>query len=121
MTDALSIIDKGGKKMESRLGLVTFSAKDGRFSLGEQMSARYGITAVQKFDSNGVIGVWLFLLGPIVSGLCIAWAVNDGPLFGNLPMAPYIIMALSGLAFLVGCVCMLIGRYQEITVRSLEP
>lgn len=80
-------------------------------------TTRYEIASRQRFTDNGQIGVGLFLGSPILSGIGYAWLLNmlpDDPAFG-----PSLILFLSGMGFLIGCVMMLIGRQQSFDVRTI--
>lgn len=88
-------------------------------SLGGMM--KYRIHTTQQLDENGRIGAWLFVGSPVVSGLCYYWfQVQAAKTYGGNIAPPAIFMALAGVAFLVGCILLLVGRSQSHTVFEAE-
>ncbi|MGO4642482.1 hypothetical protein AB4Z43_29010 [Mesorhizobium sp. 2RAF45] len=80
------------------------------------------IQSQQEFTYEGRVGAFLFICGPIASGLGYAWLMNE--LSNGYPQisGPLLVQAAGALAFLLGCVMMLVGRtYQhDVTVQSGE-
>ncbi|MBP1844738.1 hypothetical protein J2046_003005 [Rhizobium petrolearium] len=80
------------------------------------------IIMTQTLNDNGRLGAWLFIVSPVVGGACYAWLVSElqHRLSSNLWLAAGLVF-LSGLAFLVGAVLVLIGRSYTAAVVPSEP
>ncbi|RUW43003.1 MAG: hypothetical protein E5W15_06960 [Mesorhizobium sp.] len=68
------------------------------------------IQSQQEFTYDGRVGVFLFISGPVASGLGFAWLLIA---LGSSPpqlVAPMLVEAAGGFAFLIGCAKMLVGR-----------
>lgn len=86
---------------------------------------RYEISSTARFTPNGQFGAWLFVLGPIASGLGWAWlvaAAASSPRYGAAGMlfAPATLTFVGGVAFLLGCILMLVGRSYTHEIRSID-
>lgn len=71
------------------------------------------IQSAQEFTYEGRVGAFLFVCGPIVSGLGYAWLLNEltSSYVSNADLAPpFVVGAAGGVAFLIGCIMMLVGR-----------
>lgn len=82
----------------------------------------YEIRTEQKFTDVGLVGAALFIGGPTGSAICYAWYLSQLglPSYESSASGAPLLMALCGIAFLVGCVLMFIGREQTHTVRKSE-
>lgn len=85
------------------------------------MSDEYVIETTQKLTKGGVMGVWLFLGGPVVSGIGLAILSAQRQSFSPNLSVPLIVMAAGGMAFLAGALLVLIGRQQSHSVRTIRP
>lgn len=83
---------------------------------------RYKIHTTQSLDANGKIGVWLFLLSPIVGGGCYYWfLVESLRRYAGTPALPALLMIAAGLAFFGGAVMILLGRTFSHTMQEVAP
>ncbi len=79
----------------------------------------YVVNASQKFTGLGILGVWLFLGGPVATAIGFAVLSSASP-YGPSPIWGLLALVAGGFGFLAGCVCLLIGRYQKIDIRELK-
>lgn len=83
------------------------------------MAKTVKIKGFQHFTENGKIGMWLFIISPIVSAGCYVWWLREiAKSYGNTPGLAATIGFVAGVAFLVSIPLMLIGRSQTYTVTS---
>lgn len=83
---------------------------------------RYDIQSTQHFTDNGIIGVWLFLGSPILSGIGYWWLTSELSGYSPNLFGPALVLFLSGMGFLGGCVSLLIGRSQTFKViQTVKP
>ncbi|MEY9560478.1 hypothetical protein [Sinorhizobium fredii] len=92
----------------------------------------YEMHTTQKFTDRGILGIWLVMCSPVTTGLLYWWPVHiiaaneTAAEFGyrsaSLPGSALFVALLliaSSLAFIAGCILLLIGRSQETIVRRL--
>lgn len=80
---------------------------------------RYEIEAVQKFNGSGILGIWLFLGSPAITAIGFTMLASRS-IYDQPSILAYLAIITGGFAFLGGCICLLIGRYQKIAVRVIE-
>lgn len=75
----------------------------------------FTMQATQSFTSDGRMGVWAMLLSPVASGILWAWFLKEP---GMLALT---LLVASGLAFIGGCLLVLIGRRQTFIGQIERP
>ncbi|TAN19674.1 MAG: hypothetical protein EPN45_00620 [Rhizobiaceae bacterium] len=77
---------------------------------------------MQKFTDLGQAGIALFMVAPIVSAGAYLWLLDQlsQPEFLRNLVAPAFLLGAGSLAFLAGCVMLLIGRSQVFTVERID-
>lgn len=86
------------------------------------MTSTQTMHSIQRFTAEGKIGVALLLTSPFASGACYAWLLHGlaSEWRQNDLFAPSVLLIVSGLAFIIGALAVLIGREQITTVTSVE-
>ena len=69
------------------------------------MMGNYEVTTVQRFTTDGIAGIWLFIGSPVAQAFCL-WLIGD--LFDFWSM---IVLACGAVGFLSGFVLLLLGRH----------
>ncbi|MER8387268.1 hypothetical protein NKH14_17425 [Mesorhizobium sp. M1380] len=87
------------------------------------MTTKISIESKQEFTSLGGFGSLLFTLGPCASAIGYAWLISELAntySYSRNTGGPALLIGGGGLAFLLGCVLMLIGRTynHQVTVNS---
>jgi hypothetical protein len=80
------------------------------------------ILSEKKFTDVGLWGAGLFVGAPTVGAICYGWYLYQisEPLYESSARLAAFCMAVSGVAFLVGCVLTIIGRTQTHTVTQIK-
>ncbi|RWB87434.1 hypothetical protein [Mesorhizobium sp.] len=77
------------------------------------MAITYKVETRQELTDEGVLGIWMLLISPIVNGLAW-WFHQSDP--GWLPLA---VIAVSGMTFLLGFVLLIVGRGYDSTITQI--
>jgi hypothetical protein len=92
------------------------------FRIDVRVAREIEIQSQQEFTYEGRVGAFMFISGPIVSGLGYFWLMNE--LSRGYPQigGPPLVQAVGAIVFLLGCVMMLIGRTyrHDVTVQAGE-
>ncbi|AFL53152.1 hypothetical protein ABIE78_000952 [Sinorhizobium fredii] len=95
------------------------------------MTNLYEMQTKQMFTDRGILGIWLVMCSPVTTGFLYWWLVHiiaaneRAAEFGYRSALPgsalfvALLLIASSLAFIAGCILLLIGRSQETTVRRL--
>jgi hypothetical protein len=81
------------------------------------------IQSEQKFTDVGLLGAGLFIGGPTVGAICYGWylyQISEPYSYESSAKLAALCMAVSGVAFLVGCILTIIGRTQTHTVTQIK-
>lgn len=81
------------------------------------MTKKIRVNGTQAFNENGKIGVWLFVVSPIVSLGCYYWWLREimKP-YNSVPEVAAGIGAIAGIAFLCSIPLLIVGRTQNFKV-----
>jgi hypothetical protein len=74
------------------------------------------VKTTTTLSKTGEYGAALFVLAPMIGALCLAWFYYAGA-SGHSQFAPGLLMAVATLAWLAGCVMLLIGREYNHEIR----
>lgn len=90
------------------------------------MATKIEIVSKQHFTEYGGFGSVLFILGPIASAIGYSWLLSElqsSYSYSQNIGGPAMVIGGGGLAFLFGCVLMLVGRTynHQVTVGSAQP
>jgi hypothetical protein len=78
------------------------------------MAGAYEVTTVQRFTSDGVVGIWLFIGSPVLHAFGL-WLIGDLFSFWTT-----FVTGVCMVGFLAGVVMLLIGREYVAYHRALS-
>ena len=82
------------------------------------MTTKIEIQSEQEFTYNGRVGAFMFVCGPIVSGLGYVWLLREMESSYADLAPPFLVEVAGGIVFLIGAVMMLVGRTLPSQCRS---
>jgi hypothetical protein len=85
------------------------------------MNEEYTIKSEQTLTKGGVLGVWLFIGGPILFALGLALLSAEQRSYNPNVGYTFVMMGLGSFGFLISCVLLLVGRGQKHVVTVYRP